>query len=170
MNTEIKIMRYIQNHMRSTYMDKIMIFSSKSLGFAVPLILTSIFSLSFKKYRFAITTIIAIAFTPFICEHILKKIWHRARPHTNGIYCHLIIPPPPNFSFPSSHAATAFSYALLVQKANGKVGIFAMSFAAIISFSRVYLFVHYPSDVIAGAGVGLISAQTIYSICDGIPK
>ena len=85
----------------------------------------------------------------------LKNVVARDRPcwiedHT------LLIAMPTDFSFPSGHTMVSFAAATVFWHWNRKVGIAAYLFAAIIAFSRLYLFVHFPSDVFAGAVIGVL--------------
>ena len=67
-----------------------------------------------------------------------------------------IIRKPSEFSFPSGHAGSSFASAfVLYRKLPKKYGIWAIILAALISFSRLYVGVHYPTDVLAGILVGM---------------
>ena len=68
----------------------------------------------------------------------------------------MLIAMPTDFSFPSGHTMVSFAAATVLWHWNRKVGIAAYLFAAIIAFSRLYLFVHFPSDVFAGAVIGIL--------------
>ena len=63
-----------------------------------------------------------------------------------------------SFSFPSGHTSSAFAACAAILFLNKKIGIPAMIFAAIMGFSRIYVEVHYCTDVIGGAIVGIIYA------------
>ena len=70
--------------------------------------------------------------------------------HANRIYdC---------FSCPSVHTYLAFSSAMVIYHYYKKSGIGVFVFAALIGFSRMYFFVHYPTDVLLGAGLGVLTA------------
>lgn len=85
----------------------------------------------------------------------LKNVIARNRPcwiedHT------MLIAMPTDFSFPSGHTMVSFAAATVLWHWNRKVGIAAYLLAAVIAFSRLYLFVHFPSDVFAGAVIGIL--------------
>ena len=63
-----------------------------------------------------------------------------------------------SFSFPSGHTSSAFAACAAILFLNRKIGIPAMVFAALMGFSRIYVEVHYCTDVIGGAIVGIIYA------------
>ena len=68
----------------------------------------------------------------------------------------MLIAMPTDFSFPSGHTMASFAAATVLWHWNRKVGIAAYLLAAVIAFSRLYLFVHFPSDVFAGAAIGIL--------------
>ena len=68
----------------------------------------------------------------------------------------MLIAMPNDYSFPSGHTMASFAAATILWHWNRKVGIAAYLLAGAIAFSRLYLFVHFPSDVLAGAGIGCI--------------
>ena len=98
-----------------------------------------------------IPALISFVITAGINSVILKNIIGRARPFE---FSDLITPAvdtlPDSSSFPSGHTATAFAVALVLIRADKRIGIPAVIFASLIAISRVTLRVHFPSDVIAG--------------------
>ena len=79
---------------------------------------------------------------------ILKNVIARARPSWIDPSIALLIPNPEDYSFPSGHTLASFEAAIMIFLHNKKWGAVALIIATLISFSRLYLFVHFPTDVL----------------------
>ena len=88
-------------------------------------------------------------------SHVLKPLFGRPRPLGNA-----------GLSFPSTHATNAFAIATMLAWSvrNLPFRILAYALAALVAFSRVYLGVHYPGDVLAGAAVGTLDALILVGL------
>ena len=100
-----------------------------------------------------------------ICNCMLKPLTARIRPYDYqlehfGVTIKLLIEAQHDFSFPSGHTIASFEAATVLMIHNKKAGIAAMVLACLIAFSRLYLYVHYPTDVITsvilGIGLGIL--------------
>ncbi|MBP3272990.1 MAG: phosphatase PAP2 family protein [Ruminococcus sp.] len=96
-----------------------------------------------------------------ICNLLLKNTVARPRP------CHLLpesarIRIPKDYSFPSGHTMSSFIAASILAEANFWMGVIAIVLAALIGFSRLYLYVHFPSDVVIGAVLGTLSGIMVW--------
>lgn len=124
----------------------------------------SVLLIFFSKYRKAgIAVLVSLILGLILSTLILKGIVGRERPfNTYGAMFDsnslLIGVPSGKFSFPSGHAVSSFSAAAVLLFYNRKIGIPAFALAVLIAFSRLYLYVHFPSDVIGGAALGIIFA------------
>ena len=115
------------------------------------------------KYRKAgLSMGIALLMGLLLCNLTLKPLVARIRPYDYqlehfGKVIPLLISAPHDFSFPSGHTIASFEAATALLLHNKKLGIPAMVLAALVAFSRLYLYVHYPTDVITSIllGVGL---------------
>ena len=101
---------------------------------------------------------IALILVLLICNLTLKPIIARPRPFMLREEIELIISAPSGFSFPSGHTASSFAAAVGLFIYHKKLGIAALIWAFLIAFSRLYMYVHYPTDVLAGMVIGILCA------------
>ncbi|MGF0095133.1 phosphatase PAP2 family protein [Peptoniphilus sp. SGI.035] len=128
------------------------------LGTGGAIWLFTIFILFYLGFRIeSINIALALFFNGIVCNLLLKNILKRKRPSWIS-KVELLIKNPTDFSFPSGHASSSFAAALTIYFYFRGMGIFFLVVATLISLSRIYHFVHYPSDVIIGAMLGMIIA------------
>ena len=114
-------------------------------------------------------TVLLLLFFVLLLTHITKEFVERLRPNDNEQLQHLIriLTTPKGFSFFSGHAATSFSITtlmvLFLRKKMKWIGLLYL-WALIFSFSRIYVGVHYPFDIITGLAVGVILALIFYRL------
>ncbi len=163
---DYQILNFIQNNFHNGFTDFLFpIITSMGNAGTVWLII-GVCLVATKKYRrYGILLFVTLAITYSLGEFVIKPIVARPRPFTEfpGRVA-LLIPPPRGYSFPSGHAGSSFSAAVVLCHINRKFGIPALILAFLIAFSRVFLFVHYPSDVLCGALLGIICAfSTVFA-------
>ena len=163
---DIAILNFIQNNFHNPVTDFIFpIITALGNGSAIWLA-TAVCIIHSKKYRqWGIVLLLAIILTFITGELILKPLIARPRPFTLHPYT-LLIKPPFGFSFPSGHASSSFSSATVLWHIKRKWGAAAVAVATLIAFSRVFLSVHFPSDVLTGAFLGFCIATLICRICE----
>lgn len=94
-----------------------------------------------------------------ILQQTIKRIFTRKRPYEQHIEITNVINPPDRFSFPSGHTTAAFTTVFVFYYFFPQLFIPSLIVAIMIGFSRIYLGLHYPSDVIAGIGLGFVCAK-----------
>ena len=113
---------------------------------------------------FMLTIIAAIALADQVASSVIKPLTHRLRPcHELNLQklIHPVLECGGQYGFVSSHAATTFALATSLWLLLGKQYpglIWGFLWAAVVSYSRIYVAAHYPLDVLAGAGIGVLSA------------
>ena len=155
---------FIVNNIKCTFMDKFMVFITSLGNGAVIWIVIGILMMRSKKYRLygriLLFTLLVGAITGNI---VIKNLVGRVRPCNVNPLVEMIIERPTTYSFPSGHSLTSFAAAFVLLKTDKKFGIGAIVLAILIAFSRVYLYVHYFSDILVGALVGMIVALIMYN-------
>jgi len=114
--------------------------------------------------RIGVSMLIALALGFLFGEVILKNVIGRVRPVSPAYNYNSIIIPPKSFSFPSGHTTSSFAAFGVCLFKKVRYRYLALALAVTIAFSRIYLHVHYPSDVLGGILLGLISARLAVNI------
>ena len=121
------------------------------------IVLTCILLLISKTRKYVMVVLAALVLDMVLCNGILKPLIARARPFTANPSIQLLVSKPADYSFPSGHTAAAFAVvSALFFAGEKKIWKGALVLAVLIAFSRLYLYVHYPTDVLAGVLVGCI--------------
>ncbi|MGN0408598.1 MAG: phosphatase PAP2 family protein [Bacteroides sp.] len=111
-----------------------------------------------KTRKCGISVLVSYCISLLIGDVLLKDLIARPRPCAIDETVALIVKRPGSFSCPSVHTYLAFSSAMAIFCHYKKAGIAALVFAALVGFSRLYFFVHYPTDVLFGAVLGIVTA------------
>jgi len=120
------------------------------------LLITALFFIRKSSRRVSITILLALAFSYITANLILKPLVARVRPCDINTAYRLLIDPPTDFSFPSGHTQAAFAAASAINHKYKLLGGAALLLATCIGFSRLYLYVHFVGDVLAGAVIGYL--------------
>lgn len=116
---------------------------------------------NFKKYwPMVVQSFSAAFFSRLVIVNIIRWLWPRPRPFIENDVI-LLLDTTKSASFPSGHAAFYFAIAAIVYFYNKKAGILFFLASFLISISRVFTGIHWPSDIIAGAFVGIFSGWLI---------
>lgn len=168
LNLDSNILIWIQEFVRNSILNPIFIGITHLGDGGVIWIGISLLLLIPKKTRkIGIMGIVAIVLSGVINNICLKNIVARMRPFDKMDNLITLITPPVDYSFPSGHTAASFAVGwLLFRKLPKEYGIPSLILAILIGFSRLYVGVHYPSDVIMGMLSGIfISYIAEYLVC-----
>lgn len=157
MGFEFQILDKLQT-IHNPLLDSFMVAITK-LGDAgiVWIILTVILLLIPKTRKSGVYMAVALIADLIICNVILKPIVARIRPYSINQTVHLLVTPLKDYSFPSGHTAASFaSVSALYFAGRKRMAAGALIVSVLIAFSRMYLYVHYPTDVLGGLIIGLL--------------
>ena len=155
---ELSILDWLQIHLRCGVLDAVMPAVSRICDHGEVWILLALILLLTKKHRKAGASVAcALVLDLIFCNLLLKPLVGRLRPFAVNTAVALLVPPPLDASFPSGHTASSFAAAAALWAAGyRRMGAAALVLACAIAFSRLYLYVHWPSDVLAGAILGAV--------------
>lgn len=158
MRTELDFLDFLQR-LHSPVLDEVMCFITK-LGNAggVWIAFCAVLFVWPKTRRCSLAVGLALIFDALLCNIILKPAFCRVRPCDLNHAVTLLIPRPADFSFPSGHTAASFAVvSALFFWGEQKLALSSLVLAALMAFSRMYLYVHYPTDILGGILVGCIT-------------
>jgi len=165
------------NGIHSPFWDTIMYWISYKFTW-IPLYLVTLLYFIYKQKAKAIITIVltiaVITLADQVSVHLFKNVFLRYRPCHNFELQNLVHLVHEHcggqYGFVSSHAANAFGFAifsaLIIQKKN--ISLLLIFWAILVSYSRIYLGVHYPADIVGGAVLGIVSAILGHLLYKGI--
>lgn len=161
-NIDLSILHAIRANIATPLLDEVMPFVTSLGNLAFIWFVIAALLLSKKEYRFyGAVVIAAIAAACIIGEIGIKNVVERPRPFLVDPSLAIgLIAPPSSFSFPSGHTGSSFAAATalcFLPMAHAWFKAVPLCGAACIAFSRLYLCVHYPSDVVGGIIVGVVS-------------
>jgi len=164
MDWEFSFLYFLQE-LHNPVLDKIMVFITSLGNSGLLWIGLAVIMMFFKKYRkCAISIGIALVFKELLGNVILKELIMRERPCWIDPTVELLVKSPSSFSFRSGHTFDAFAASFSIYLNHKKEGVAAIVVAALIAFSRMYVFVHFPTDILGGMVLGIGVAVLTYFI------
>jgi undecaprenyl-diphosphatase len=161
---ELRILDSLQS-IHTPFLDWLMV-SFTALGDygLIWIILAIILTILPKMRRTGITLIIALLLDVLVSNIWLKNFVARLRPCEINPTVSLLIPRPLDYSFPSGHTAASFTASCTLLGIESRLGWPSLLLSVLIAFSRLYLYVHYPTDVLAGMLVGFSLGALVSSL------
>lgn len=154
MDWEFSFLYFLQE-LHNPVLDKLMVGITMLGDAGIIWILIALAMLFSKKYRkCGIGMAISLVLMLLLGNVILKNLFMRERPCWIDTSVALLVKNPHDYSFPSGHTFASFVGAVTILLNHKKEGIAALVLAVLISFSRLYLFVHFPTDVLASIVLG----------------
>ena len=165
MNIELSVLDWIQT-LHTPFLDKIMVFITR-LGDAgiIWIVLSIVLLLIPKTRKSGAVMVVALVVDVLLCNIVLKNLVARTRPYDVNTGVHLLVAKLHDYSFPSGHTAASFaSVTALYLAGERKLWKPALVLACLIAVSRLYLYVHYPTDVLGGMVFGILAGFAGYWI------
>ena len=169
---EIHILNMIQN-LRTPIGDVVVPLITRLGDAGIIWIILTVLLLIIPKTRKTGVIMLAalLAVDVLLCNVLIKNLVARTRPFDVNTAVQLLVAKPRDYSFPSGHTAASFaSVTALYLAGEKKMWKVALVLAVLIALSRLYLYVHYPTDIIGGVIFGSLSGYLGYKIVEWIQK
>ncbi len=154
---DFSVLYWIQENIRTVFLDGFAGILNSVFNAGIFWIVLGAVLIIFRKTRTAgFMVLAAMGLALIVGELSMKNIICRPRPCHIDTAIALAVKRPDSFSFPSGHTGSSFGAATALFMWNKKWGIPALAVAALVGLSRLYLFVHFPTDVLAGAVLGIL--------------
>ncbi len=159
------ILDFLQTYLRCDFLDALIPrITALGNGGAIWIFIAAAF-LIFPKYRKqGICILVGLLVGLLLGNLMLKPLVARSRPNWDNPTFLLLIQNPTDFSFPSGHTLSSFIAAFVMFMHNKKVGGIAILGACLIAFSRLYLYVHYPSDILGAILLSVPISILVYKL------
>ena len=169
MGIEIQILNLIQG-LRTSFGDFVVpLISSLGNAGVLWILLTVVLLLVPKKREVGMILLFALLVDLLLCNILIKPLVARVRPYDVNTAIRLLVDKPVDYSFPSGHTAASFaSVAALYLAGEKRLWKWALAAAVLIAFSRMYLYVHYPTDVLGGIAVGVLAGYLGFRLQRGL--
>lgn len=157
-NPELKVLDLIQEKMQCKAMDRIMPWFSYLANAGIIWFALIFFLYESAQKTVGVAMMEALTMEAVICNLLLKPTVKRIRPCEIQKDYPLLIKRPKDYSFPSGHTGASFACVFVLLLFHNMLAIPFGILACLIALSRLYLYVHYPSDILAGMIIGILSA------------
>lgn len=162
---EFSILYWIQDVLKCGFLDflmpKITFLGSAGL---IWLLSAGVLLITPKHRRVGILLLAGLLAGVLIGNVAMKPLFARERPCWIDTTVQLLVSVPKDYSFPSGHTLSSVIAATVLTAADRRFGAVAIPVAVLIALSRLYLFVHFPSDVLAAAILGIVIGVTVWKL------
>lgn len=164
-NLDIEIFKLINTGLTSPFLDTVMTYMTEKMNFMGAVIVAAalIWILGKRQDRIGLVVLVALVLVSDLASNQLKHLIMRERPCGDIEGVRLLVGCVKSFSMPSSHATNIFAAMVFLTARYRKFWPLFMTIAVIVAYSRVYVGVHYPTDVIIGSALGTVMACLFYS-------
>ncbi len=152
---ELAILNWIQVHLRCGFLDIALPAISRTADHGELWIILAVVLLLIRGQRkYGASVACGLVLDLVSCNLLLKPLVGRIRPFAVNTAVELLVKAPLDASFPSGHTAASFAAVFALKTAGSPLWKPALAVAVVMAFSRLYLYVHWPSDVLGGALLG----------------
>ena len=168
---ELAVLDWLQAHLRCDFLDAVMPWISRICDHGEIWILLAAVLLLLRKHRWTgMSLSFALILDLICCNIVLKPLVGRVRPFLVNTAVELLTAPPADASFPSGHTAASFAAVFALRASGSPLWKPALVLAAGIAFSRLYLYVHWPTDVLGGILVGAAAGGAGARLADALRR
>ena len=154
---ELRVLDWIAAHCHTPFLDAVFPWIT-SLGFAgiIWIVLALVLLCVPGQRGYGVQLALALLLSALFCNLILKNAVGRIRPYELAGIAELLVDPPWDASFPSGHTSAGIACATVLLRNRHPLRWLVLILAVLIALSRLYLYVHFPTDVLAGALLGVL--------------
>ena len=157
------ILFIIEKYVHNRYLDIIMPIVTLTANLGIIWIVIAIGLILDKPYRLiGYSVLLTLFISTIVGEGIIKHIVRRVRPCNKQENISMICFKPNSYSFPSGHTLSSFAAAEMLSLYFSQYRLVFMAIAFFIALSRLYLYVHYPTDVLAGFIIGMLCSKVLF--------
>lgn len=166
MNLDLVVFNYINGFAGEwLWLDYLGIFFAKYFEYVLLFFLILSLAASWKRHwKMVASALISAIISRFIIGFLIRFLWFRQRPFVAENFIPLINQNPAEASFPSGHALFYFAVSTVIYLYNKKAGILFYIASILIVISRVFAGIHWPSDILTGALIGVLIGWLVYKI------
>lgn len=168
---DFAVLDWIRQNLSTPLLDDLMVAVTRLGDAGMIWIVLALFLCFFRKTRgCGILMLLGLILSVLIGNGLLKNLIQRDRPCWIRDMTDLLVAVPTDFSFPSGHTMSSFVSATVLLRCDKRIGIPALVLAFLVAFSRLYLFVHFPSDILGGMLLGVMIGSAVWLLAPWLNK